>query len=149
MPLPFFYIPDLGPLLTMAHVMVATLSRFLDFFLSVLFCLKTWKEEEGSFSGNPTSSVMGMRNQVRVGVSEFLGYVGGLLTAVSQVSWTQMKQNGGKNCSSHCLLYLQLYPNQKKENGQPMFSSSLASCSSPCLYLILQNTYMYACVCVL
>lgn len=65
MPLPFFYILDLGPLLTMAHVIVATLSRFLDFFLSVLFCLKTWKEEEGSISGNPTSSVMGMRNQVR------------------------------------------------------------------------------------
>lgn len=36
MPLPFSYILDLGPLLIMTYMIVATLSRFLDFFLNVL-----------------------------------------------------------------------------------------------------------------
>lgn len=64
MSLPFSYILDMGPLLTMAHMIVATL-RFLNFFLSVPCCSKTWKKEERSFSGNPTSSVMVMMNEVR------------------------------------------------------------------------------------
>lgn len=81
-----------------------------------LCCSKNWKEEEGSFSGNPTTSVMGLRQErgqemVLVGVSGVLGHVGGLLTAVSQINWIQMKQNGRKNYSSYCLLYAKIYLN--------------------------------------